>query len=69
MGGPDGKISGSRSIHFKLASLLIAFIADDIIYCESVVFTAGADNYWGGFKSGSTSEQYYVWTKFLRNEA
>jgi len=64
-----GKIFGSRSIHLKLASLLIAFIADDIRYYESVVFTAGADNYWGGSKSGSTSEQYYVWTKFLRNEA
>ena len=58
MGGPDGKIFGLRSIYFKLASLLIAFIADDIRYCESVVFTAGADNYWGGFKLGSTSEQY-----------
>jgi len=58
VGGSDGKIFGSRAIHFNLASFLIAVIADDIRYCESVVFTAGADNYWGGFKSGSTSKQY-----------
>ena len=31
MEGTDGKVFGSRSIHFKLARLLIAFIADDII--------------------------------------
>ena len=42
MGGPDGKIFDSKSIHFKLASQLIAFIADDIRYCANFVFTAGA---------------------------
>ena len=73
MGGTDGKVLGSRSIHFKLARLLIAFIADDIIQllCKYIYFfTAGADtcNYWGRSKSGSTSEQFYIWTRFLRNE-
>ena len=61
-----GKVLARGQFILNLACFLIAFIGDDIRYCANVVFTAGTDNYWGRSKSGSTSEQFDVWTSSFK---